>query len=333
MIRKRNKNLKTETNTGFGDNSINNAARFLDRRTGKANVIKHGLGIFSRLSWYHTLLGMKTRRFILTIFIFYVLINLVFATMYYLVGIHHLNGIKFGTPLHDFLEVFFFSTQTFTTVGYGRIAPEGFAANAVSTFEAFIGLLSFAIATGLFYGRFSRPRAYLKFSHHALIAPFQEGTALMMRLAPYKNTSLSEAEARVTLFIEEEDNGKLKNQFYTLELDISKINTLPLSWTLVHPITDKSPFFGFTEEDFKKNHLEILVYIKAFDDGFSNNVIARFSYTGDEVVWGAKFKTMYYPNHHKTKVILNLNMLDEYNLVELPRMTAEAIINSGQAQG
>ncbi len=321
MIRKRNKNLRAETNTGFGANSSNNAARFLDRRTGKPNVLKRGMGFFTRLSWYHTLLGMNTRRFILTIFLFYIIINLVFASMYYIIGIHHLSGISFGTPVHDFLEVFFFSTQTFTTVGYGRISPVGFAANAISTFEAFIGLLSFAIATGLFYGRFSRPKAYLAFSRHALISPFREGSALMFRMAPYKNTNLSEVEARVTLFIEEEEDGKPKNQFYNVDLDISKINTLPLSWTLVHPINEQSPFYGFIEDDFTKSRMEILVYIKAFDDGFSNNVIARYSYTGEEVIWGGKFKTMYYPSPNKAKVILDLNMLDEYAPAELPRMT------------
>jgi inward rectifier potassium channel len=33
--------------------------------------------------------------------------------------------------------------------------------------------LSFAIATGLFFGRF-KPTAFLKFSHNAIVAPYGE---------------------------------------------------------------------------------------------------------------------------------------------------------------
>ncbi len=186
---KRLRNLKTEVNTGFGTNSTSTGGRFINR-DGRPNVIKRGVGILNRYSWYHTMLGMKAGKFLLLLFLIYITVNLFFAGIYYLIGINHLAGVNTGSPWKNFTEVFFFSAQTFTTVGYGRISPTGFMASAVSTFEAFLGLLSFAIATGLFYGRFSRPQAFLKFSSNALIAPFKEGTAFMFRLAPYKNNNL-----------------------------------------------------------------------------------------------------------------------------------------------
>src|SRR5574339_390127 len=178
-IFKRKINLRSDPDTGFGASSENNAGRFYNRNTDSAKVVKKGVGILYRFSWYHTMLAMPRAKFLMFLLICYILANLFFAGIYYLIGIGHLAGVQQGSVLKNFSEVFFFSAQTFTTVGYGRISPVGFAASAVSTFEAFLRLLSFAIATGLFYGRFSRPRAFLRFSDNAVIAPYKDGIALM----------------------------------------------------------------------------------------------------------------------------------------------------------
>jgi len=317
-IIKRTNRLRSEDNTGFGANSSNSAGRFYDRKRGQPNIAKRGVGILDRYSWYHTVLGMHRAKFLLLIFCVYILANLAFASIYCLIGIKHLSGINSGSALKNFTEVFFFSTQTFTTVGYGRISPTGFLTSAVSTFEAFLGLLSFAIATGLFYGRFSRPRAFLKFSDNALIAPYKDGTALMFRMSPFKNNILSEAEVKLTTGIQIKENGKMANKFYPLGIEISKINSLALSWTIVHPINEKSPFYGFGPDDIKKTKIEVLVFVQAFDEVFSNTVVERTSYISEEIVWGAKFKLMYHPSEDKTTTILNLKKLNEFERVEMP---------------
>ena len=131
-------------------------------------------------------------------------------------------------------------------MGYGRISPTGFVTSLVATFEAFLGLLSFAIATGLFYGRFSRPQAFLKYSRHAPISPYKEGIALMLRMAPAKNNSLSEVEVKLTAALRLDESGKYMNRFYPLTLEFSKVNGLTLSWTLVHPIDERSPLYNLT---------------------------------------------------------------------------------------
>jgi len=316
-LMKKLKNLRTDNTTGFGTISSSTGGRFVNK-DGRANVLKRGVGILNRYSWYHTMLGMKRGSFLFMLFIIYISVNLFFAGIYYLIGIDHLAGVNAGSSWKNFTEVFFFSAQTFTTVGYGRISPVGFAASAVSTFEAFLGLLSFAIATGLFYGRFSRPRAFLKFSHNVLIAPYQEGTALMFRLVPYKNNNLSEVEVKLTLAISTEENGKITDKFFDLAMEISKINALALSWTIVHPINESSPFYGFSSDDIASADMEIMVFVKAFDEVFSNNVVARTSYISSEVVWGAKFRMMYQPNDDKTKTIIAIDMLNSFDLVPLP---------------
>ncbi|MBK7289965.1 MAG: hypothetical protein KBF82_03070 [Chitinophagaceae bacterium] len=314
----KSKSLRTDAGTGFGTNSNSTGGRFVNK-DGHANVVKRGVNLLNRYSWYHTMLEMKTGKFLLLIFLIYIVANLFFAGIYYLIGIDHLAGVNTGSSFKNFTEVFFFSAQTFTTVGYGRISPVGFMASAVSTFEAFLGLLSFAIATGLFYGRFSRPQAFLKFSNNALIAPYQEGTALMFRVAPYKNNTLSQLEVTLTMAITTEENGKLTDQFFSLDMEISKINSLALSWTIVHPINEASPFHGLSKEDISRTDIEIMVFVKAFDEVFSNNVVSRTSYISNEIVWGAKFNMMYHPNEDMSKTILTLDKLNSYSNVEIDK--------------
>jgi len=316
-IYKRNTNVQSDMTTGFGTSSENSAGRFYNRRTGRANVVRKGVSILDRYSWYHTMLALPRLKFLVLIFSIYIFVNLIFAGIYYLIGINHLAGVHQGTPLKNISEVFFFSTQTFTTVGYGRISPTGILTSAVATLEAFLGLLSFAIATGLFYGRFSRPQAFLKFSHNILISPYKDDIALMFRMSPYKNNILSEAEVKLTAAVQIEENGKRMNRFYPLDLEISKVNALPLSWTVVHQINERSPLVNLNQDDIKRMNFEILVFVKAFDEVFSNTVMTRTSYTADEIVWGARFRIMYYPNEDKTKTILDLDLLNEYDKIDL----------------
>jgi Inward rectifier potassium channel C-terminal domain/Ion channel len=310
LLKKIKDNASSDKNTGFGTNASSYGGRLINK-DGSPNLKKTGVGIFEKYSWFHTMLTMRSMHFFLIILAFYIIVNLIFTAIYYLIGVEHLNGIAANTTTEKLYEAFFFSTQTFTTVGYGRVSPTGFIINAVSSFQALIGLLSFAVATGLMYGRFSLPKAYIKFSEKALITPFEGITGLMIRLAPYKKTSaLTDTEAKITLALIVEDNGKSSNQFFNLALETTKINALALSWTLVHPINEDSPLFNFTEQDFAKAKGEILIYIKAFDDTFSNSVIARTSYTFDEVAYGYKFVPMYNRDDTGQTTVLHLEKLN-----------------------
>jgi inward rectifier potassium channel len=308
-----NKNLKSEENTGFGINANSYGGRFINK-DGSANIQKIGLSWFNRISWYHYLLALPRWKFIILIFLFYLLLNLGFALIYCFIGIENLNGAEVTSNFFkNFAECYFFSAQTFTTVGYGNLNPEGILTNMVAATEAMIGLLSFAMATGLFFGRFSKPKAHLLFSENALISPYKNGSALMFRLVANKNTNLTDAIAKVTLGLLEEENGNMVNKFYNLDLELNTVNALTLSWTLVHPINEESPLFGFTEDDFKNAEGEILVFIKAFDDMFSAVVAASTSYIFEELIYGKKFEMMYYDNKDDTQTILDLDKLNVYN--------------------
>ncbi len=317
LLHKFNSKIQSEINTGFGANAADYGGRFV-KKDGNSNIEKRGIGFFERISWFHWMLEIKRWQFLAIIFLFFVTINLFFAVIYSLIGIEHLGGVTNTSPLRNFSEAFFFSTQTFTTVGYGRVSPIGIVTSSIASFEALIGLLSFALATGLLYGRFSKPEAFLRFSHNAIIAPYKNITALMFRVAPYKNTNLVDAEVKVTLGISIEENGNIANKFYPLPLEFKTVNNLNLNWTIVHPIDENSPLFGYTAEDYATMRGEAVVYLKAFDDMFSNTVVAQTSYIFKEVVYGAKFNLMYKRSSDNTKTISYVDKLNSFDLVELP---------------
>jgi inward rectifier potassium channel len=316
FLKKINDKAKAQDNTGFGSNAQNYGGRFVSKN-GNANVKKTGISFLESISWYHTMLTIPRWKFMFIVVLFYFVVNCFFAALYFIIGVEHLNGITAINKMEQFGQAFFFSVQTFTTVGYGHISPSGFMASFISSVEALFGLLSFAIATGLFYGRFSKPKAHIMFSENALIAPFQGGKALMIRLCPFKNTTLTDAEARLTLGLHIEEEGKMVNKFYQLDLELEKINALTLSWTLVHPISEKSPLYQFTEDDFKSLNGEIIVFVKSFDDLFSSNVVKRASYTFNEIVYGAKFLPMFTRNNEDTKTILHIDKLNLFEKIIL----------------
>jgi Inward rectifier potassium channel C-terminal domain/Ion channel len=321
ILRNINTKAKTQSNTGFGVNTSDYGGRFVNKN-GQANVEKRGVGFLERISWYHTMLAMPRWKFLTLIILFYISVNLLFAFIYYAAGVEKLNGVTGGSEGEKLGQAFFFSAQTLTTVGYGHVSPSGFLMSSIAAIEALMGLLTLAIITSLLYGRFSKPTAYLKFSENAIIAPYKDITALMLRTAPFKNTTLTDAEAKLTTVIAVEENGKVTNKFFSLALEMDKISSLPLSWTIVHPINEESPFYNFTKEDFENIRGEIFIYIKAFDDMFSNTVVTRSSYLFKEVVYGAKFVPMYHRNNDANATVLDLEKLNSFNEADLSTAAA-----------
>lgn len=310
--------LKDNNDTGFGGNPDNYGGRFVNR-DGTFNVRKEGVAFYHRFSLYHSMLNMPSWKFFGALFTFYFAVNLVFASVYYFVGPGQFVGVISANSWQFYKEMFFFSTETYTTVGYGRVNPIGDTANSIASVESMLGFLSFAIATGLLYGRFSKPKAFLLFSKNALISPYRDGSALMFRFATYKdNHTMTNVDIKVNAALLVEENGKTTYKFYDLNLERNHVESLPMNWTVVHPLTSESPIYDFTREDMKKTDLEIYVSVRAFDDVYSNIVQQRTSYTTDEILFGRKFVQMYRESDDGKTTIVELQRLHEHKEVMFP---------------
>src|SRR6185503_10688057 len=164
---------------------------------------------------------------------------------YVLCGPGALAGTDGVKPASPYFTAFFFSVETLATIGYGHVAPNGLPANLLMTFEALIGLLSFALASGLVFARFSRPVAWIIYSRRALIAPYRGGAAFMFRIANGRRNQLIEGNAKLSVGIDG-DGGR---RFHDLPLERDRVVLFPLSWTIVHPIDERSPLQGITERE------------------------------------------------------------------------------------
>jgi inward rectifier potassium channel len=259
-------------------------------KDGTFNVRRVGMPAFRSYELYHSLITMGGFRFLGLLFLGFLITNALFAAVYMGIGMDHFVRTGGAGRLDRLLDAFFFSAQTLTTVGYGHISPNSHLVSAVAAFESLLGLLSFALATGLLYGRFSRPHAQIRFSEQGLVAPYRGNTGFMFRFVNRRSNQLIEVEATVALsYLDGESDTR---RFVTLALERSKINLFPTSWTVVHPIDESSPLFGMKDEDLRKAQAEFIVLIKAFDDTFSQSIYQRTSYTADEVLWGARFQPM-----------------------------------------
>jgi inward rectifier potassium channel len=277
-------------------------------KDGSFNVLRRGVGLRDKGFYLH-LMNSNWPWFLIQIGLAYTAVNVCFAAIYYWIGVDQLSGAPRGTQVEAFLSAFFFSVQTFTTVGYGNVAPKGVWTNVVAGLEAMSGLLGFALATGLLYGRFSRPSAKIVFSSKMIVAPFNGGRALMFRIANGRPNVLMELEATAILMTVESGSGGMRRKYKGLRLDREKVFFLPLTWTLVHPIDEESPLNEMGVSELKGLQAEVLILVKAFDETFSQAVYARHSYTWDEVDWGRRFL----PAFHVTPqgdLQLDLSLID-----------------------
>jgi inward rectifier potassium channel len=278
---------------------------------GSFNVKRSGLK-WRDANPYLMLIDTTWPRFLLVVMVGFLAVNMIFACLYLLIGIHYLKGLE--SDMGAFANAFFFSVHTLTTVGYGNVYPEGAWANTISSLEAATGLMVFAIATGLLYGRFSRPSARILYSDNAIIAPYQDGTSLQFRITNARRNVLMNMEARVLLMIVDNANGELKRSFLDLPLERPSIYFFALTWTIVHPIDSASPFFGKTREDLAALSAEILILIQGFDDTFSQQVHSRYSYRHDQFVWGAKFVPTFKVDA-KGDLVVEVDRISEMKLV------------------
>jgi inward rectifier potassium channel len=300
--------FKNDNDPGFGASASNQAERLINK-DGSYNVSRTGVSFFNKLNTYHDLIALSWFKFNLLVLAVYLFMNLIFTFIYWGIGVEHLGGMIAKNKFEEFMEAFFFSCQTFSTVGYGRINPQGYLTSAVASIESLVGLMSFALVTGLIYGKFARPNIKLLNSENAIIAPFKDGNALMFRIVNARKNALIELDVTLMASLYTPDNPTV--QFIPLKLERKSITALALSWTIVHPIDEESPLFNLTLNDFEQIDLQLLFFLKAFDESYSQTVHTRVGYSNKDILWGKKFVPMYQRSENGATTILELQKLNE----------------------
>ncbi|HEX2836402.1 MAG TPA: ion channel [Thermoanaerobaculia bacterium] len=310
--------MEDVSDLGFGSVVARESRKRLLNRDGTFNVRREGLRFWESLSAYHYLLTISWPKFFGFIVGAYLAANAVFAVVYVSLGDGALAGVHANQIAGRFTEAFFFSVHTLATIGYGTIAPANLMANIVVTVETLIGLVGVAVMAGISFARFSRPVANILFSRNAVIAPYRGGRAFMFRIVNRRSNQLVDLEAKVLLSRRKRDGVTTADrEFITLPLERESVVFFPLAWTIVHPIDDQSPLAQWTGEDLVECDAEFLILLNGFDETFSQTVHTRSSYKAAEIVWGARFTSMFKPAREDGIVSVDIHKLHDYERVRL----------------
>jgi inward rectifier potassium channel len=259
-------------------------SRMIDPQGG-FKVVRKGVSNSQWGDLYHWLVSLSWPRFLTLISLGYVTVNTLFALAYLAGG----DGIANAHP-GSFLDAFFFSVQTMASIGYGAMYPKTLYANVIVTIESFLGLMGLAVGTGLIFARFSLLRARVIFSRVAVITPHNGVPTFMFRVANERQNWILEAQVRVTLVRNEiTAEGYMMRRFYDMCLLRSQTPLFALTWTVMHPIDEKSPLYRMTPEQMYEDDIEILVTLTGLDETVSQTIHARHSFVTEEILWNMRF--------------------------------------------
>jgi inward rectifier potassium channel len=233
---------------------------------------------------YHLFLTAPWWRVVVGIVAAYLATNLAFAAAYAEVG-----GIE-NLERGDFAGAFFFSVQTIGTIGYGRLAPVSFGANMLVVIESLLGLLGFALATGLMFAKFSRPTSRVLWSRCAVVTVWDGAPALLFRMANRRKSQIVEAQMSVALLVSDTTaEGNSIRRIHDLKLLRSRSPFFALTWTAIHPLTPDSPFAARSREELRKGDALVVASLTGLDETMMQTVHSRRAYAIEDIVWNARF--------------------------------------------
>src|SRR6476661_8090309 len=274
---------------GFGSIVGGAHEKRLLNRDGSFTSRRLGFPPLSYLNGYHALLTVTWPRFLGLVSAGFLALNALFAWAYLFCGLGSLGGQSELSMGGHWQRAFFFSVETFATI------------------ESLVSLFFVALMTGIMFARFSRPTAELLFSDVAVVAPYQGVTGFMFRITNARSNQLMELEAKV-LFSRLDERGRRYDQ---LKLERTRVVFFPLSWTIVHPITEDSPLWGCSHEDLIDQDAEFLILLSGIDETFAQVVHARSSYKPDEIEFGRKFASIYNPILDDGTITIDVSRLSE----------------------
>jgi inward rectifier potassium channel len=295
--------------------------RRIENRDGKFNIV--GLGAWY-MYWrdpYHLMLTIPWIGFIGVVSLAYILINFIFACLFWLGG-DCITGAEPG----NFWDAFFFSVQTIASIGYGVMSPKTRYADVIVTAESIASLLAIAVVTGLAFARFSKPTARILFSNVAVVDLYNGIPTLTFRAANQRHNQIVEAQIQVYLIRDEKNQeGRFLRRFHELKLERSRTPSFTLTWNVMHPIDEDSPLYGQTLESLNKSRAQITASITGMDETVAYNIHARHIFSPDEILWDHRFIDIVYKSPNGDRY-LDYTYFHEVIPLEVSRQSLERAI-------
>jgi inward rectifier potassium channel len=252
---------------------------------GAGKIITEGLENNIWTDFYYNAMTVTWPAFFGSLAAIFVSFNLLFAAIYGF-GEQPVANAKPGS----FWDLFFFSVETTSTVGYGDMYPQTIYAHVVATTENFMGLVSLAVMTGLVFARFSRPRARLIFAKNPVVTMHNGASTLMVRVANARNNFISNASAKLWIIVTRmSPEGRRQTSFQQMRLERYENPVFALSWTLFHVIDDSSQLHGMTAADIAVAEMNFVVTISGLDETSAQIVHARYRYAALDLRVGHEF--------------------------------------------
>jgi inward rectifier potassium channel len=248
-------------------------------------VRKRGVARFDLSDPYHLAVTMPWPAFIALAFGSAMVLNVIFAALYDLRP-EAVQNLEQG----DLLRAFFFSLETLATVGYGEMAPASNYGHVVAAIEILFGMAFTAIFTGILFVRFSKPQAKILFATHAVVTPHNGVPTLMIRIANGRMTMLTHASAKLScILVETTEEGHLMRSFHDMALVRSDMPIFPLTWTLMHPIDEASPFYGMTSQELEDRQGRVFLSVQARDAGLEAMVQDLAGFGHNQILFGKRY--------------------------------------------
>ena len=283
------------------------------RNLGGRRVIADGLERRFFADFYFQAMTASWPLFVGGLAVAFVALNAAFALVYMIGDAPIANA---GT--RNFADLFFFSVETTSTVGYGDMHPQTMFGHFVATLENFVGLVLLAVMTGLVFSRFSRPRARLIFARNPVVYTHNNLPTLAFRIANARNSFMSEATAKLWMLgpvVTKE--GRRFVGFEPMKLTKSENPIFALTWTLFHPVDEESPLFGLAPEEIEASELNFVLSLSGYDESSAQTLRARSTYAAQDLRFDHEFVDVFSHDADGTRRV-------DYSRVHQVRAVAES---------
>jgi inward rectifier potassium channel len=255
-------------------------------RVGDFELAKVGVQRFDLRDPYHFALTVSWPWFIVWVFVWYGLINIIFASLY-LVNPGSVSNVRPGS----LSDAFFFSIETLATVGYGEMAPANTTGHVIASAEIVIGMAFTAIMTGLVFVRFSKPRAKIFYADKAVLTAHNGAPTLMVRIGNGRVNPLTNVQVQLYALVRETSSeGVSAYNLRELSLAWNRAPSFPLLLTLMHTVNDASPLRGLDNaEALAGSQVRLFVSVEARDPALAATVQDLRTYGPEQIAIGMRY--------------------------------------------